>query len=561
MLAQMISEELARILSLKEDEVERLLEIPPQETLGDLAFPCFTLAKTKRKAPPFIAAELEAAFLEHKEVTAKATGGYVNFFFHRETVAGQLFQEMKSNQYWQPNSGDGKRVVIDMSSPNIAKPFGIGHLRSTIIGHALYHLLKKTGYDPIRVNHLGDWGTQFGKQIAAYQRWGGDVALKQNPIASFLELYVRFHEEAEKDESLEDEGREWFKKLEEGDQEADRLWTYFVKESLNEFDRMYNRLGVEFDYVLGESFYNDQMAPVVKELQEKGLLTCSEGALVVPLEDADLPPCLIVKSDGTSIYATRDLATAIYRHHVQKGEKLLYVVGGEQTLHFKQVFHVLKKMGYKWADQCEHISFGLLRLDGKKMSTRRGRVVMLEDVLNDVVAHAKAKIKEKHPNHPHLHEVAEAVGVGAVIFGDLKQDRRLDVNFRLEDALSFEGETGPYVQYTYARIQSILRRGDKLNDSRHMDWQHVTNDEGWSLLKVLIHYPNVLIKATEAREPHQLARYVLTVSKKFNQFYHKYVILADDETVRQARLILAERTGEVIADAMAVLGVKTPEEL
>jgi len=560
MLAEKVTGLLKKHVDLPEEQLMQMLEVPPNPELGDLAFPCFTLAKTLRKAPPLIAQEL-AEKVSGNEVKAVATGGYLNFFFDHARMAEEILAEASKENYGQSNVGNGKRVIIDMSSPNIAKPFGIGHLRSTMIGNALYHLYQMAGYEAIRVNHLGDWGTQFGKQIVAYKRWGDQEQIEKNPIRELLNLYVKFHEEAETHPELEDEAREWFKKLEDGDQEARELWQYFINESMREFKRMYEKLGVDFDYYMGESFYNDKMDAVVTELREKGLLEESEGAQVVRLDDENMPPCIILKSDGTTIYATRDLATAIYRHDQLKGDKLLYVVGAEQSLHFRQVYAVLKKMGRAWADQCEHVAFGLIKFEGKKMSTRRGRVVFLEEVLEEAIERARAIIEEKNPNLPDKEAVAEAVGIGAIIFGDLKNSRIHEVNFSLEEALNFDGETGPYVQYTYARTQSVLEKAGEEVAPSIANGNYIAGDEAWQLVKRLSDFPGVLIRSIEKNEPSILARYLLELAKEFNRFYHHERILVENQEERGTKLLLTKISGEVLKKGLTILGLKTPAKI
>jgi arginyl-tRNA synthetase len=560
MLAEKVTGLLKKHVDLPEEQLMQMLEVPPNPELGDLAFPCFTLAKTLRKAPPLIAQEL-AEKVSGNQVKAVATGGYLNFFFDHARMAEEILAEASKENYGQSNVGNGKRVIIDMSSPNIAKPFGIGHLRSTMIGNALYHLYQMAGYEAIRVNHLGDWGTQFGKQIVAYKRWGDQEQIEKNPIRELLNLYVKFHEEAETHPELEDEAREWFKKLEDGDQEARELWQYFINESMREFKRMYEKLGVDFDYYMGESFYNDKMDAVVTELREKGLLEESEGAQVVRLDDENMPPCIILKSDGTTIYATRDLATAIYRHDQLKGDKLLYVVGAEQSLHFRQVYAVLKKMGRAWADQCEHVAFGLMKFEGKKMSTRRGRVVFLEEVLEEAIERARAIIEEKNPNLPDKEAVAEAVGIGAIIFGDLKNSRIHEVNFSLEEALNFDGETGPYVQYTYARTQSVLEKAGEEVAPSIANGNYIAGDEAWQLVKRLSDFPGVLIRAIEKNEPSILARYLLELAKEFNRFYHHERILVENQEERGTKLLLTKISGEVLKKGLTILGLKTPAKI
>jgi arginyl-tRNA synthetase len=456
MLIAIAARLLAPHVSLSVEEIAVKLEIPPNPKLGDVAFPCFTLSKEFKLAPAVIAGQLAAAVNQLGEgVRAETAGGYLNLFFDPVRWAGHIIDAAMADGYGRSEAGAGRHVVIDMSSPNIAKPFGIGHLRSTMIGNALVNLYRSAGCRVTSVNHLGDWGTQFGKLIAAYRHWGDRRKLEAEPIKESLRLYVKFHEEAE----AEDEARDWFRKLETGDEETQELWQFFVAESLKEFNRVYDRLGVSFDLLLGESFYNDKMGAVVQRLRDLSLLEESDGAQVVRLDELQMPPCLILKSDGTTIYPTRDLATAIYRKNELDADQLLYVVGAEQTLHFQQVFAVLRKMGADWQEQCRHVAFGLIKYEGRKMSTRKGKVVFLDEVLDEAVSKALGVIEAKNPALPQKEQVAEAIGVGAILFGDLKNRRMLSVDFNLEEALSFEGETGPYLQYTYARILSLLRKG------------------------------------------------------------------------------------------------------
>ncbi|WP_212949057.1 arginine--tRNA ligase [Paenibacillus cookii] len=566
MITQWAANALKNHVPLEADDISKRLETPPSPDMGDIAFPCFTLAKQFRKAPQEIAQSIAGAW-DHAHITASAAGPYVNLTFDRGYYGSLMMEGLEQEKV--PETGKGIRVVIDMSSPNIAKPFGIGHLRSTMIGAALYHMHKLAGYDVVSVNHLGDWGTQFGKQIAAYKRWGDDERLSADPIGESLNLYVRFHEEAEHDETLEPEAREWFRKLEEGDGEARSLWAYFVDVSMKEFSRMYDRLNVRFDYTLGESFYNDKMPAVVDSLKEKGLLVESDGALVVRLDEEGMPPCLILKKDGTTIYPTRDLATAIYRHDEMKADRLLYVVGNEQRLHFQQVFAVLRRMGMDWADSCTHVPFGLMKFEGKKMSTRRGKIVKLENVLDEAVERALAIINEKNPELESKQQVAEAVGIGAVIFGDLKNNRLNEVDFSLEDALNFDGETGPYVQYTYARTQSVLAKGaaaygtaeDAMEETDPNAGAHHLGDAGWELLKLLTRFPEALERGVRNQEPSVLARYALDVAQSFNQFYNKERIVIEDAQVRKARLRLTRLAGRTIARTMGLLGIQTPERM
>ncbi|MGN7356108.1 arginine--tRNA ligase [Paenibacillus sp. SAF-054] len=561
MLYQWAAEALKAHVPLEVTRIMELLETPPSAMMGDVAFPCFALAKHFRKAPQEAAKEVADTF-NHTFIHAESAGPYVNLKFDRARFSGMLMQQLETGNI--PETGKGVKVVIDMSSPNIAKPFGIGHLRSTMIGAALYNMHKLAGYDVVSVNHLGDWGTQFGKQIAAYKRWGDDEALSADPIGESLQLYVRFHEEAEQDDTLEQEARGWFRKLEAGDEEARKLWAYFVDVSMKEFNRMYQRLGVSFDCTLGESFYNDKMQSVVNELRNRGLLEESDGALVVRLEEEGMPPCLIIKKDGTTIYPTRDLATAIYRHEVMQADRILYVVGSEQRLHFQQVFAVLRRMGMEWAESCMHVPFGLMKFEGKKMSTRRGKIVVLEKVLDEAVARAMAIIHDKNPELEQKEQVAAAVGIGAIIFGDLKNNRVNEVDFSLEDALNFDGETGPYVQYTYARTQSVLAKGeasanpDDICQAGSAEAANILGDSGWELLKLLTEFPEKLERGIRLQEPSVLTRYALDVAQSFNQFYNKERIVTNERAARQARLRLTRLAGESLSRTMRLLGVKTP---
>lgn len=478
------------------------------------------------------------------------------------TRAATLSLSLEEKQNTEIEIGAGQRIVIDMSSPNIAKPFGVGHLRSTVIGAALHRIYEAAGYEAIRVNHLGDWGTQFGKLITAYLRWGDPEQLKQHPIRESLRVYIQFHEEVQQAPELEDEAREWFAKLEQGDAQALELWQYFVEVSIESLQPMYQRLGVEFDYVLGESFYNDKMPAVIEQLQSKRLLVESDGAQVVRLDEHQLPPCLILKSDGTTIYPTRDLATAIYRKEVMGADQLVYVVGGEQSLHFKQVFEVLHKMGYTWAKDCIHVSFGLMKVDGKKMSTRKGKVVFLEEVLDEAVEQARQIIAEKSPNLPDKERVAEQVGIGAIIFGDLKNNRQNEIDFSLQQAVTFEGETGPYIQYTYARIQSILRKVTQKKSALDPTISNnLWSNESWALLVHLSTYTQQLERAVTQHEPSILARYIIEMAKLFNQFYNKDRIIDAPVELQNQRVALTLQTGLYLKRVMTLLGIDTPAQM
>lgn len=575
-LAHLFREQAVALLQpltlISDPELTRMLEIPPDITIGDLAFPCYGLAKTWRRSPQQIATELAESIQQQQDypfIQASATGAYINLVWDRVQYGLLILSNLEEVENTQLQIGAGKRIVIDMSSPNIAKPFGVGHLRSTMIGAALYRIYQASGYDVIRVNHLGDWGTQFGKLITAYLRWGDAEALKLNPIGESLRVYIQFHDEVEHMPELEDEARAWFRKLENGDAQAVELWQYFVEVSMQSLNQIYQRLGVEFDYVLGESFYNDKMPDVIAQLQSKKLLVESDNAQVVRLDEQELPPCLILKSDGTTIYPTRDLATAIYRKEIMNADQLVYVVGGEQTLHFRQVFAVLRQMGYTWAQDCIHVSFGLMKIDGKKMSTRKGKVVFLEEVLDGAVERAAQIIAEKSPDLPNKEMIAQQVGIGAIIFGDLKHNRQNEIDFSLKEAVAFEGETGPYVQYTYARTQSTLKKAAYEADSSAMYEQLLSSakkaghwsDISWQLLTRLASYTKELERATVQHEPSIIARYTLEIAKLFNQFYNRDRIVDAPVELRAQRIALTVQTGVYLKRLMTLLGVETPEQM
>lgn len=557
------AELLTSSLDLEYNEILSLLETPPNREMGDVAFPCFTLAKTYKKAPQIIAVELSEK-IGNNLVDVRALGPYLNFYFNRAQFAFQLIKKILSSggNYGESEIGKSKTIVVDYSSPNIAKPFSLPHLRSTMIGNAIVKIHQALGYKVVGINHLGDWGTQFGKEIVAYQKWGNDEAIRKSPIEELVKIYVKFHEEAESHPELEDEARQWFKKLEDGDEEAVRLWKWFVDESLEEFKKIYDLLGVSFDHYMGESFYNDKMDRVLDELQEKGLLKESEGALIVDLEDHHMPPALIKKKDGSSIYATRDLAAALYRKDTFDFEKIFYVVGNEQSLHFQQIFTVLKKMGYLWADQMVHVPFGLMLFENKKMSTRKGTIVLLEEVLQKSIEMASQIIEDKNPNLPDKKQVAEAIGVGAVIFNDLKHNRMHEVNFSWEEALNFEGETGPYVQYTYARTQSLLKKSEfKETDLKEFDGQYIQGEAAWDLILMLSQYPDILMKAANRTEPSLLARYLLDISAQFNRFYHQERIITENKEEQKAKIGLSLATSYILHHGLKLLGLKAPKSI
>jgi arginyl-tRNA synthetase len=550
-------------LPLDEAEIQRALEVPPSVQLGDYAFPCFPLAKILRKTPQVIAAELATAFQPTALIReARATGPYVNFCVDRVAYShaglGAIVEQ--GTRYGQSAEGMGKAVVIDYSSPNIAKPFGVGHLRSTVIGNALYRIYDHLGYRVVRINHLGDWGTQFGKLIVAFQRWGNDATLTTHPIQTLYDLYVRFHSEVDSHPELEDEARVWFKRLEDGDSEARAIWQRFRDLSLQEFSRTYERLGVSFDSQAGESFYEPYLEPTVERIRQAGLVSVSDQALIVDLHAYNMPPCLLRKKDEATLYATRDLAAAMYRHEAYGFWKMLYVVGADQRLHFQQVFKVLDLMGFPWAKDCVHVDFGLIRFNDEKMGTRRGNIIFLEDVLDRAVELAADIVHEKNPMLPNKRDVAEAVGIGAVIFTDLSTRRVKDVNFEWEKVLTFEGETGPYVQYTHARACSVLRKANQPVRAE-AECTPLTADEAFDLVRLLTDYPAVLRRAAEHYEPFFVTDYLLTLSERFNKYYHNYRILTDDAAVRDARLLLVKGVQTVIQSGLTVLGIKAPEEM
>ncbi|CAG9620604.1 arginine--tRNA ligase [Sutcliffiella rhizosphaerae] len=560
-LTEIAVESLQQVIQeLSQSEINLLMEKPKYAQHGDLSFPCFSLAKIKKQPPPKIAIEIASQLKDEFIEKAEAVGPYVNIFFKKDKVQQHVVKNImdQTNNYGNLNIGKQETVVLDLSSPNIAKPFSMGHLRSTVIGNSIANILEKCGYNTVRINYLGDWGTQFGKLIAAYIKWGDDETIQRSPIPELLKLYVRFHEEAAIDPSLEDEGRLWFKKLEDGEERAVALWKWFREESLNEFNKIYQLLGVTFDSNQGEAFYNDKMEKVVSLLAEKGLLEESNGAKVIQMDDStSLPPCLIKKSDGATLYATRDLAAALYRKEMYHFSKALYIVGQEQTIHFQQIKAVLKKAGFEWSEEMYHISFGLLLKDGKKMSTRKGKIVLLEQVIEEAIQLAKQNIENKNPNLQNKLEVARQVGVGSIIFHDLKNYRLHSVEFSLEDMLKFEGETGPYVQYTYARAKSILRKGEwSVQEMK----EGLNDSYSWELTKLLNVYPQIIQKAINNFDPSTIAKHIIDVCQSFNSWYAQEKFLVVDEK-RNARLSLVYSTSIVIKESLYLLGMDAPEEM
>ncbi|KAB1958633.1 arginine--tRNA ligase [Lactobacillus johnsonii] len=544
-------------VDLPKEKISMLIERPKNPKMGDYAFPAFALAKIEHKNPALIAKDIAEKISDDNFTSIQAVGPYVNFAIdHAKLVNATLNNVLTEKEHFGDQKLGEGNVPIDMSSPNIAKPMSMGHLRSTVIGNSIAKTLEKVGYTPIKINYLGDYGTQFGKLITAYRLWGNEEDVKKDPITNLFHYYVKFHEEAEKDPKLEDEGRAAFKKLENGDEEEIKLWKWFREVSLQEFNRIYKELGVTFDSYNGEAFFNDKMQPVVDELREKGLLEESRGAQVVNLGE-DENPALILKSDGSSLYMTRDLAAALYRKKEYDFVMSLYVAGGEQTGHFKQLKQVLKKMGYDWSDNIHHIPFGLITQGGKKLSTRKGNVVFLDQVLKDAVSLAEQQIEEKNPNLSNKKQVAHDVGVGAVVFHDLKNDRMDNFDFDLEEVVRFEGDTGPYVQYTNARAQSILR---KANKEISMDNLSLNDDWSFAVAKALADFPAIVEKASEKFEPSIIAKYALDLSKKFNKYYANVRILDEDDQLN-ARLALVQATSIVLTEALRLLGVNAPKEM
>ena len=560
---QLVSQALSAAIDgvLGVEQIAAIIEKPKSSDLGDLAFPAFQLAKTLRKSPQIIAGEIAEKIDTKGFEKVIAVGPYVNFFLDKNATASEVIREVltEGEHYGDANIGQGGNVPIDMSAPNIAKPFSIGHLRSTVIGDSIAKIYEKLGYQPIKINHLGDWGKQFGLLITAYKKYGDEATITANPIDELLKLYVKINAEAKEDPEVDEEGRQWFLKMEQGDEEALRIWKWFSDVSLIEFNRIYGKLGVSFDHFMGESFYSDKMDAIVEDLESKNLLHESKGALIVDLEKYKLNPALIKKTDGATLYITRDLATAAYRKKTFNFVKSLYVVGGEQTNHFKQLKAVLKEAGYDWSDDMVHVPFGMVTQGGKKFSTRKGHVVKLEMALDEAVDRAEKQIEAKNPNLENKEEVAKQVGVGAVKFYDLKTDRNNGYDFDLDEMVSFEGETGPYVQYAHARIQSILRKANRKVDISNISLT-VSDAEAWEIVKALKEFPNVVKRAADNYEPSVIAKYAISLAQAFNKYYAHVRILEDDAQL-DGRLALISATSIVLKEALRLLGVAAPENM
>ncbi len=567
-------DKLAELLSgmidgLETSDIREMIEIPPDSNMGDFAFPCFRLAKTMRKAPQMIAADL-AEKLAGNEAFSKVenVNAYVNFFMNKAEVAGATVDAVikAGAAYGGSEDGNGKTVCIDYSSPNIAKPFHIGHIRSTVIGNSLYKIFDSLGYNVVRINHLGDYGTQFGKMIVAYRKWGSKEEVEAEPIKSLLKYYVKFHEEAEKDPALEDEARHTFTLLENGAEEETALWQWFRDESLKEFNYVYDLLGITFDSYAGESFYSDKMDRVVDILESKGLLKDSDGTQIVDLSEYNMTPALIKKKDGSTLYITRDLAAVLYRKETYDFDKCIYVVASQQNLHFQQLFKIVSLMGFDWADKCVHVPFGMVSLEDGTMSTRKGKVVFLLDVLTKAIEKTKEVIAEKNVAEEDIDQTAKDVGIGAVMFQELSNNRIKDYVFSWDKVLNFEGETGPYVQYTHARACSVLRNAGAsaeavLNGTAKPDMKYITGEAAYELVKAIASFPEVVQDAAAKYEPSVVTRHIIDVAQFFNKFYHDEHILVDNEEEKQAKLALVYAAKQTIANGLALLGIAAPERM
>lgn len=555
-------QDLINIDGVDKAEVEALVQPAKDTALADYCLPCFKFAKLMRKAPQTIAEEIAQTIPNDELIeTVEAVAGYVNFKLSKAAFAKSVVDDAfaKGENYGASDEGNGKTICIDYSSINIAKPFHMGHLSTTAIGASLYKIYNKLGYNVVGINHLGDWGTQFGKLIVAFKKWGNKSDIEARGVRGLLDIYVKFHKEAEKDESLNDDARRWFKLIEDGDKEALELFSWFKDLTLKEISRTYERLHVKFDSYAGESFYNDKMQPVLDEIAAKGLSESSEGATVVKFPNDEMPPCLLIKADGATLYATRDLAAAFYRKNTYNFYKSLYVVAYQQNLHFKQLFKVIDMMGYDWAKDMEHVAFGMVSMEDGKLSTRDGNVVFVEDVLDKARDKALEIINAKSPDLENKAQVAEMVGTGAVIFGVLSNNRIKDIVFSYDKVLNFDGETGPYVQYTYARCCSLLKKIGDIGDI--CDYDTLKKDDAYELIKLIEKYPAVLKEAGKRYEPSLITRHLLAIASQFNKFYIEQNIMNSEEKERNARLKLVKITRDILRSGMALLGIDCPEQM
>ena len=560
---KLISDLIKEIIGI---DVYDSIEVPPDTNMGDYAFPCFKLARELKKSPQIIAEELKLKISHDSISRIEVVGAYLNFFLDKSKFSKEILVHILNNEntYGNSNYGENKTVIVEYSSPNIAKPFHIGHLFTTVIGNSLYRIYKSQGYNVVGINYLGDWGTQFGKLIYAYKNWVDLEALEKTPISELFRIYVKFHDECDKNPSIEDEGRKYFKLLEDGDEECRQLWKKFRDLSLLEFEKLYKTLGVKFDSYDGEAFFSDKMDNVVKDMESKELLEESLGAMVVKLDEYNMPPCIIKKADGATIYATRDIASAVYRKDKYDFYKNIYVVGTPQALHFKQVFKTLELMGNKWAEDCVHVGFGLVKFKDKKLSSRKGEVILLDELLNMSIDRIKAVIDEKNPNLKNKEEVSKKIGIGAIVFNYLKMNRERDIIFDFDEVLSFEGETGPYVQYTYARARSILlKSGIDFNNVDYSKYlELLTDDNENSLIKVLSDFNNQIKSAINFLEPSIITRYAIDVAKNFNKFYNSNNILnLDNDNLKMARLLLVYATTIVIKNSLYLIGLDIVDEM
>lgn len=566
LIGEIISNEIGEIENL---DVASLIEVPTDEKMGDYAFPCFRLAKEFRKAPDAIAAEIAERLQKNPMFeSVENVNAYVNIKIKRTDFIKDVIEDavLKGDSFTKSNEGEGKKVLVDYSSPNIAKPFHIGHIRSTVIGNALYLIYKNLGYDVVRINHLGDYGTQFGKMIVAYRKWGNKEDVQREPIKTLLSYYTKFHEEAGKNPELDEEARRVFVKLENGEAEEVALWKWFKEESLKEFEKVYKMLNIQFDSYAGESFYSDKIPAAVAQLEEKGLLKESQNSIIVDLDQFGLAPALVKKSDGSTLYITRDIAAALYRKDTYDFYKCLYVVASQQDLHFKQLFKVMELMGNQWAQNCIHVQFGMVSLAEGTLSTRKGRVVFLEDVLNKAVEKTREVVVEKGVVSENIDRVAEKVGIGAVVFNELAHNRIKDYTFDWDKVLNFEGETGPYVQYTHARSCSLLRKAGKDMVSKaknldNIDYEKLTSDTMYELAKLIHNMPEVIKEAADRYEPSVVTRHVVKIAQGFNRFYNEERILQGDATGTVSRLTLVIATKNAIKNGLALLGIKAPERM
>lgn len=562
-----IAQKISEVTNIDKEELKTYIEIPPNSDLGDYAFPCFKLAKSLRKAPPVIASEIkEAIKLDDGSIEKiEIVGGYLNIYINKASLAETVLKEVAQQQekYGSSNIGMGKNVVIDYSAPNIAKPFHIGHLRSTVIGGALYKIYNFLGYNSVGINYLGDWGLQFGKVMAGYDMWKDEYDFSQSEIQAILKIYVRFCQEEKEKPELTEIAREYFKRLEDGEEKEVETWKWIRRISLENYQKTYNLLNSKFDSYNGESYYNDKMDAVVDELREKGLLKASEGAQVVDLSEYDMPPCIIITSAGTTIYATRDLASLKDRINKYDFDKAIYVVGNEQRLHFKQVFKVLELMGYpEYAKKCEHVPFGLVvDKDGEKIGSRKGNSVFLEDILKEAIQKVEKIIDEKNPGLEDKEEVARKVGVGAIIFNDLSNSRIKDEIFDWDMLLNFQGETGPYIQYIYVRTRSLLEKAGYVPDLENINFSKLQEKEAVETLKLLYRFNEFVTLAADKNEPSIISRYLIDVAQNFSTFYNEHKIITEDKTVQDARLALTYAVGTVLKSGVTLLGMEMPNKM